>query len=59
MSRKWLSISLGALLHFGAAASMANESPVPNADYGVSTIWPLGGPAPVRCLDHVHPIPPG
>jgi len=35
-------ITLCALLP-GAALSAADESPLPNADYGVSTIWPLGG----------------
>ncbi|MDP9066660.1 MAG: hypothetical protein M3O06_12450, partial [Pseudomonadota bacterium] len=33
----------GVLPLLGAAASLADESPLPNADYGVSKIWPLGG----------------
>jgi DNA-binding beta-propeller fold protein YncE len=37
-------ILLGAALCCpGAAPSTADESPLPNADYGVSTIWPVGG----------------
>jgi YVTN family beta-propeller protein len=35
-----LCISLQA---FTAAQSVAEESPLPNADYGISTIWQLGG----------------
>jgi YVTN family beta-propeller protein len=53
MSRR-LSASLGAVLHrclaasflaasFLATVAAAEESPLPNADYGVSTIWQLGG----------------
>ncbi|HLZ97751.1 MAG TPA: hypothetical protein VKP66_07345 [Steroidobacteraceae bacterium] len=36
---------LGAVLQLAAASgsSAAEESPVPNADYGVSTVWQLGG----------------
>ncbi len=35
---------LGALLQpAGATSALAEESPLPNADYGVSTIWQLGG----------------
>lgn len=37
-------IVLGAALLFaGSGPSVAEESPLPNADYGVSTIWQLGG----------------
>jgi YVTN family beta-propeller protein len=37
-------IVLGGVLQLSAAAvSIADESPLPNADYGVSTIWQLGG----------------
>ena len=32
-----------ALFAAGVATSTAEESPLPNADYGVSRIWPLGG----------------
>ncbi len=35
---------IGGLLTVGSAMrAVADESPVPNADYGVSTIWQLGG----------------
>ena len=35
---------LGAVLQLTAASNCsAEESPLPNADYGVSTIWQLGG----------------
>lgn len=44
MSRSLLSIGLGGVLQLaGTTLSMADESPLPNADYGVSTIWQLGG----------------
>jgi YVTN family beta-propeller protein len=44
MLRSHLCIALCALLQLpGATPSAANESPLPNADYGVSTIWQLGG----------------
>lgn len=33
----------GALQWLGATLTAADESPLPNADYGVSTIWQLGG----------------
>ncbi len=37
-------IVLGASLQLaGIGPSVADESPLPNADYGVSTIWQLGG----------------
>ena len=37
-------IMLGASLQIaGISPSVADESPLPNADYGVSTIWQLGG----------------
>ena len=32
------------MLVAATGASVAEESPLPNADYGVSAIWPLGGP---------------
>jgi len=35
---------LGAVLQLTAASECsAEESPLPNADYGISTIWQLGG----------------
>jgi YVTN family beta-propeller protein len=44
MTRGLLYIGLGGVLQFAAAAlGKAEESPLPNADYGVSTIWQLGG----------------
>jgi YVTN family beta-propeller protein len=44
MSRSLFFVVLGTLLQFGGtSSSRAEESPVPNADYGVSTIWQLGG----------------
>jgi YVTN family beta-propeller protein len=44
MSQNRSVITLCALLQLaGAALSAADESPLPNADYGVSTIWQLGG----------------
>ena len=37
-------LTLGALLQFLSPRPVAaDESPLPNADYGVSIIWPLGG----------------
>src|ERR1700724_2601379 len=43
MSPRLLFIVLATLLQFeGANSSQADESPLPNADYGVSTIWQLG-----------------
>jgi len=36
-------LALAALQWAFSAAALANESPLPNADYGVSTIWQLGG----------------
>ncbi|MDP9014308.1 MAG: YncE family protein [Pseudomonadota bacterium] len=44
MSRPLLIILLGAVLQSGnASPARANDSPLPSADYGISTIWPLGG----------------
>ena len=44
MSRLRLLSLIGTVLQFGyATASPANGSPLPSADYGISTIWPLGG----------------
>jgi YVTN family beta-propeller protein len=44
MSPRLFFIVLAVLLQFeGANSSRADESPLPNADYGVSTIWQLGG----------------
>lgn len=36
-------MSAFAVLQATAASAVADESPLPNADYGVSTIWQLGG----------------
>lgn len=44
MSRNLFCMMVCALLQLpGALPSRADESPLPNADYGVSTIWQLGG----------------
>jgi len=43
MSRRLCFIVLGLLQFGGANSSRAEESPLPSADYGVSTIWQLGG----------------
>jgi YVTN family beta-propeller protein len=44
MSRHLFFLTLCPLLQLaGAMPSAADESPLPNADYGVSTIWQLGG----------------
>jgi YVTN family beta-propeller protein len=44
MSKKSTAIALCTILQAGGAAlCSAEESPLPNADYGVSTIWQLGG----------------
>jgi YVTN family beta-propeller protein len=44
MLRSLFFITLCALLQVpGAVPAAADESPLPNADYGVSTIWQLGG----------------
>jgi YVTN family beta-propeller protein len=44
MSRPLLIILLGAVLQLGNAnPARANDSPLPSADYGISTIWQLGG----------------
>jgi DNA-binding beta-propeller fold protein YncE len=44
MPRNLFFITLCALLQVpGVTVSIADESPLPNADYGVSTIWQLGG----------------
>jgi YVTN family beta-propeller protein len=44
MPRRIILIVLGSLLQLPMTTlSLADESPLPNADYGVSTIWQLGG----------------
>lgn len=44
MWRGLFGVVLGGVLQLsGATPSTAEESPLPNADYGVSTIWQLGG----------------
>jgi YVTN family beta-propeller protein len=44
MPRRIILIVLGSLLQLPMTTlSSADESPLPNADYGVSTIWQLGG----------------
>ena len=43
MSPKVLVLSITGLLMAAARPAVADESPLPNADYGVSTIWQLGG----------------
>jgi DNA-binding beta-propeller fold protein YncE len=44
MSNRLITIVVGAVLQVaGVSLSAADESPLPNADYGVSTIWQLGG----------------
>lgn len=43
MLRGLCCVALGAAMQLPGAASIADEPPLPNADYGVSTIWPLGG----------------
>ena len=42
-NRSLLALCAGMLVA-ATGASVAEESPLPNADYGVSAIWPLGGP---------------
>jgi YVTN family beta-propeller protein len=43
MQRCFIVGVLGAVLLTAASVCSAEESPLPNADYGVSTIWQLGG----------------
>ena len=43
MPRKVILSSIAGVLLAAAWPAAADESPLPDADYGVSTIWPLGG----------------